>query len=92
MKNLVVIAYVGSFIFSMIGIYMVLNGIEHAAKVMALGAISYATFLIKAIIEISNTKNEGVNKFIWILGLIFMGSIVGLLYIIAGRKRFVETA
>jgi len=92
MKNLVVIGFIGSYLFSLLGVYSLVNGYEHAAKLMVLGALCYATFLIKAILEISNTKNEGVNKFIWILGLIFMGSIVGFLYIIAGRKRFVQNA
>lgn len=92
MKNLVTWALIGSYVFTLLGVYALVDGFEHATKLMVLGFFSYATFLIKAIIEISSSKNEGVNKFIWILGLIFMGSIVGFLYIIAGRKRFVQNA
>ena len=92
MKNLVVFAYIGAVVFPSIGIYFIVNSMPYASILMVIGAIFYATFLIKAIIEVSDSKNEGSNKLLWILGLIFTGSIVGFLYIVAGRKRFMQNA
>jgi hypothetical protein len=90
MKNLVAFAYIGAVIFPLTGIYFIMNSMPYSSILFVLGAICYGTFLIKAILEVSNSKNERANKMLWILGLIFMGSLVGLIYILTGRKRFVQ--
>lgn len=90
MKNLVVFAYIGAVIFPLTGIYFIVNSMPYATILFILGALCYGTFLIKSLLEVSNSKNERANKTLWIFGLIFMGSLVGLIYILSGRKRFVQ--
>ena len=48
----------------------------------------YLVFAALVIYEIYQSCNiETVEKIMWTIGILFLGSIVGLLYLVTGRKR-----
>ena len=62
-----------------------------AQSFLIIGLVSMIVFWIVAISEIkSSNKIEGSEKFMWIIGLIFCGSIAGLVYLLSGRKRIIN--
>jgi hypothetical protein len=83
-----------SFIFSivavLIGALMRIMHVEHSIFFLAIGLLAMLTFVVTAIYEITNsTKIEGTEKFMWVVGFLFLSTITGLVYILSARKRIV---
>ena len=59
--------------------------------VMIIGLLSMLVFWFLTLSEIiSSTRIPGSEKFMWIIGLIFSGSIAGLVYLLSGRNRIIN--
>ena len=59
--------------------------------VMIIGLLSMLVFWFLTLSEIiSSTRIPGSEKFMWIIGLIFCGSIAGLVYLLSGRNRIIN--
>ncbi len=58
--------------------------------ILTLGLLSLLVFAVLAIIEITGSKKiEGTEKFMWIIGLLFLSVIAGFVYLVYARKRIV---
>lgn len=59
-----------------------------ANMLLFLGLLLFAIFIIISIYEIINSnKIDGTEKFMWIIGLLFFGFIVGFIYMLFGKKK-----
>lgn len=63
----------------------------YSLTLMIIGLLSMLLFWILTLTEImSSTRISGSEKFMWLIGLIFCGSIAGLVYLLSGRKRIIN--
>lgn len=89
-KQILNISFACSFVIVIIGALFKIMHYPYSQLFLILGLISMLVFWFIAIAEIrSSTKIDGSEKFMWIIGLIFFGSIAGLVYILSARKRIV---
>ena len=85
-----------SFLISVVGILIgsVLK-IMHssfAEFLLPISIVFYIVFAVLALYEIYRSPNiETTEKIMWTIGLLFLGSIVGIVYLVAGRKRIINT-
>ena len=62
----------------------------YSQTLMIIGLLSMLVFWFLTLSEIiSSTRIPGSEKFMWIIGLIFCGSIAGLVYLLSGRSRII---
>ena len=84
-----------SFFISVIGIlFGAVLKIMHSPFADLLLELSFAFYLVFAVLALyevyQSNKIETTEKIMWTIGLLFLGSIVGILYLVAGRKRIVN--
>lgn len=84
-------SYSLSILMTIIGAILKINHHTLATPVMAIGLILLAIFIIAAIYEVMNSSKIGGNeKFMWIIGFLFFGSISGFVYLVSARKRIIK--
>ena len=84
-----------SFFISVIGISTgAVLKIMHSPFGDLLLQISFAFYLVFAVLALyevfQSNKIETVEKIMWTIGILFLGSIIGILYLLFGRKRIVN--
>ena len=63
-----------------------------AEFLLPISIVFYLVFAVLALYEIyQSPKIDTIEKIMWTVGLLFLGSIVGIIYLVAGRKRIVNT-
>jgi hypothetical protein len=89
-KQILNISFILSFVIVIIGALFKIMHYPGAQLLLIAGLISMLVFCYVAISEIkSSTKIDGSKKFMWIFGLIFFGTITGLVYLLSARNRIV---
>lgn len=64
---------------------------ENAIFFLIIGLILSVLFVVLALMEVYSSKNISSNeKFMWTIGLIFMSTFVGLIYLVKGRSRVLK--
>ena len=62
-----------------------------ADLLLQISFVLYLVFAVLALYEIfQSNKIEIVEKIMWTIGILFLGSIIGILYLLFGRKRIVN--
>ena len=84
-----------SFCISLIGIPAgTVLKIMHAPFADLLFQISIAFYLVFAVLALyevfQSNRIEKNEKFMWTIGFLFLGTLVGILYLVTGRKRIVN--
>ena len=84
-----------SFLISVFGILIgIVLKIMHSPFADLLLELSFAFYLVFAVLALyevyQSNKIETTEKIMWTIGLLFLGSVVGILYLVAGRKRIVN--
>ena len=84
-----------SFLISVFGILIgAVLKIIHSPFADLLLELSFAFYLVFAVLALyevyQSNKIETIEKIMWTIGLLFLGSVVGILYLVAGRKRIVN--
>ena len=89
-KQILNISLLFSVIIVIVGTLFKILHYTYSQLFLASGFIAMLVFCFVAISEIrSSTKINQSEKFMWIFGLIFIGSITSLVYILSARKRIV---
>ena len=87
-KQILNLSFALSFVIVIIGALFKIMHYPYSQLFLIVGLISMLVFWYVAISEIkSSTKIDGSEKFMWIIGLIFFGSVAGLVYLLSARKR-----
>ena len=84
-----------SFFISVIGISIgAVLKIMHSPFADLLLQISIAFYLVFAVLALyevfQSNRIEKNEKFMWTIGLLFLGTLTGILYLVTGRKRIVN--
>ena len=89
-KQILNLSFVLSIVIVLVGALFKIMHYPFSQLLLIVGLISMLVFWYVAISEIrSSTKIDGTEKFMWIFGIIFLGSIAGLVYLLSARKRIV---
>jgi hypothetical protein len=89
-KQILNLSFVLSFVIVIVGALFKIMHYPFSQLLLIVGLISMLVFWYVAISEIkSSTKIDGSEKFMWIIGIIFFGSVAGLVYLLSARKRIV---
>lgn len=89
-KQLLNLSFILSFVIVIIGALFKIMHYPYSQLFLIVGLTSMLVFWYVAISEIrSSTKIDGSEKFMWIFGIIFFGSVAGLVYLLSARKRIV---
>lgn len=92
MKNKQILnsSFILSIVIVIVGAFFKIMHYPFSQLLLIVGLIAMVVFWYIAISEIrSSTKIDGSEKFMWIFGLIFLGSFAGLVYLLSARKRIV---
>lgn len=80
-----------SFSLSIIGALFKTCHWSNTNVILAIGLLVSLSFIVLAASEVVSSKTITKNeKTMWIVGLIFISSIVGFIYIFSGRKRILN--
>jgi len=89
--NLFKAAFAFSFLFMVIGAVMKISHWEYASIFLIIGILSSIFYVVVGIYEVKNSNRiSSSKKVLWIIGFILFSFIVGLLYLISGRKKIVQ--
>jgi hypothetical protein len=89
-KQILNLSFVLSIVIVLVGALFKIMHYPFSQLLLIVGLISMLVFWFVAISEIkSSTKIDGTEKFMWIFGIIFLGSVAGLVYLLSARKRIV---
>lgn len=89
-KQILNLSFVLSIVIVLVGALFKIMHYPYSQLLLIVGLISMLVFWYVAISEIkSSTKIDGSEKFMWIFGIIFLGSVAGLVYLLSARKRIV---
>jgi hypothetical protein len=88
--NIVLIFWL-SFAFQLIGPFFKIMHLPLGEELLIAGIVSHYLLAAFAITEIwQSGKIERIEKIMWTVAFLFLGGLVGLLYILMGRKRIVS--
>lgn len=80
-----------SFAFQFIGPLFKIMHLPFAEELLFIGIISHFLVAILAMFEIwQSAKIERNEKIMWTIAFLFLGGLVGLLYVFVGRKRIIS--
>jgi threonine/homoserine/homoserine lactone efflux protein len=80
-----------SFAFQLIGPLFKIMHLPIAEELLIIGIISHYLVAILAMLEIwQSAKIERNEKIMWTIAFLFLGGLVGLLYVFVGRKRIIS--
>jgi hypothetical protein len=64
---------------------------KESVLLFIIAMITTLTFIVGAILEVNNSiKIHRHEKNLWTIGLLFASGVVGIIYMLFGRKRVVE--
>jgi hypothetical protein len=90
MNNNTTFSYLIAFVLTTIGALMKIEHTSFSEVVLALGILSLLVFVIMAIKEVNrSSKISDSEKFMWSVGFVTFGGLLGLLYVFSARKRIV---
>lgn len=73
---------------TLIGGWLRIIHADNSDPILALSLVSWLVFTVAAIYEIVRSRKiNHSEKLLWVLGLIFMNVVIGIVYLLAGRKR-----
>jgi hypothetical protein len=85
------ISFTASILIVLLGSLSKIMHYPYSQPLMIIGLLSLLVFWYVSLSEIkSSTKIDASEKFMWFIGLIFCGSIAGLVYLLSGRKRIIN--
>ena len=74
----------------LIGAALKIMHVPTAELLLQISISFYLLFAALALFEIyKSNRIETIEKIMWTIGLLFLGSIAGILYLVTGRKRIV---
>ena len=80
-----------SFAFQFIGPLFKIMHLPFAEELLFIVIISHFLVAILALFEIwQSGKIERIEKIMWTIAFLFLGGLVGLLYVLVGRKRIIS--
>ncbi|MDN3676317.1 hypothetical protein QWY90_03215 [Flavobacterium paronense] len=83
-------SFISAFIVTIIAALLKINHIDYANTLLVVGLLLLTTFMILAIIEVTNSnKIDSSEKLLWVFGFLFFGTIVGFIYLLSARKRII---
>ena len=90
-KHMLLISFCISLIGLPAGTVLKIMHSPFADLLLELSFAFYMVFAVLALYEVfQSNKIETVEKIMWTIGILFLGSIVGILYLLLGRKRIVS--
>ena len=92
MGLLIKTSFLMSIFCAIVGSWLKLAHIHGSATLFVIAILTAVVFIILCLTEIiRSTKLNRSEKLMWTVGLIFMGNITGIVYLLSGRKRIVTT-
>ena len=89
-NNIVKHSYLIAFVLTLIGAFMKIEHTPFSGILLALGILSLLVFVITAIMEVNRSRKiSDSEKFMWSVGFVTFGGLIGLVYIFSARKRIV---
>ncbi|MDZ4072282.1 MAG: hypothetical protein U1C70_10685 [Sediminibacterium sp.] len=89
-EKLLIIFFILGFLLSMSGAIMKIMHFDESPLILMGGLISIAAFIFMSLSEILPSDRIGGNeKFMWVIGFLFMNILAGILYFIYRRKRII---
>ena len=75
-----------------IGTILKLTHTDFAQPILMLALLLSLGYIIIGIMEVQNSKNlDQSEKIMWTIGFIFFGTITGIVYLLVGRKKALQT-
>jgi uncharacterized membrane protein len=90
-KDLVTLSFfIGTFLF-IIGSFLKILKYDDGSIFFELGLTAIIAFIFLSIKEIIKShRNQKHEKTMWIIGIIFMSTVIGWFYVLSARKRIVD--
>lgn len=86
--TIVTTSFICSMLLPFIGAYLKITHAANADTFLLIGVITVLIFIASAIYEVrTSAKISSAEKNLWTFAFIFFGSITGLVYFLAARKR-----
>lgn len=86
-------SFVISLVFELVGALMKIIHLPGADALLIIGMVANGVFIVSALSEVWGSVRINTNeKVMWTIAFIFMGflgALVGILYVVIGRKRIV---
>lgn len=86
-----IIAFTAAILFTLLGAWLKLNHFDGAALFLIIGVISTFIYIAIGISEVTQSKKlKTTEKLIWSVGFIAFSFLVGVFYVLMGRKHIVS--
>ena len=83
--------YLVSLFITIIGAVLKISHIDGAKAIISIGIVVSLVFILFSVYEVNISKQIDRNeKLMWTVGLIFISSITGFVYLFSARKRIVK--
>lgn len=90
-KRIIVISLAISFIITIVGALFKIMHWPFASILIGVGLLLSLVYIVLCLIEISNSKKTNTaERFMWLVGFIFMAQITGLVYLSFARDRIIK--
>jgi len=90
-RKIIVISFAVSILSTLIGAFFKIMHWEYASEILVFGLLLSLIYIVMSLVEIFDSKKvDGLEKFMWLIGFIFISQITGFVYIILGRKRIIR--
>jgi hypothetical protein len=90
-KRIIVISLAISFILTIVGALFKIMHWPFASSLIGIGLLLSLVYIVLCLIEISNSKKTNTaERFMWLVGFIFMAQITGLVYLSFARDRIIK--
>ncbi len=91
MKSDFLILYIVSFVTTIVGAYFKIRHNSIAETFLILGILASIAYIYVALNEIWKSNIPHNEKIQWTFGFLFINSIAGLVYLISGRKKVMNS-
>jgi hypothetical protein len=90
-KRIIVISLAISFILTIVGALFKIMHWPFASILIGVGLLLSLIYIVLCLIEISNSKKTNTaERYMWLVGFIFMAQITGLVYLSFARDRIIK--
>lgn len=81
------------FVCMLIGAWLKIIHHSYGGFLLNVSIVCYLIFACLVIYEVLQSHRiEKTEKIMWTIGILFLGSIVGIIYLLVGRKRIVDNS
>ena len=88
--NLPGISFLAMMVITVTGAYLKILHINGADILLATGLVAGLIFIISSLYEIITSKRISSNeKAMWTVGILLMSGVIGIVYLLSGRKRVI---